>query len=214
MAHRYFLTAVIASLVIMASALPGRAADALVIPVSGTVSPALPASGELHIGDKLNLGTEAIVAIIHFRSCEEIELQGGTLIIRSAKVQHQKSKILFRAKGDCPGAVDLVETDTKGAVTLMRGPDEAKEAEVNSGTRPRFLLSADRSDFFAIGVFDDGSEVARMPLKSGRAEWPADAPTLKAGHGYDFVLEGTGSKTIGGRLSVTGNGPKLILLRP
>ncbi len=190
------------------------AAAALVIPVSGEVSPPLPASGELNVGDQLDLGVNAVVAVIHFRACEELELKGGLVSIRPTKVQSQGSEVLFRAKGDCPEQVSLVETDLKGAVTLMRGADEAEKADVMSSVRPRFLLNADRSAFFSIGIFQDGAEVARIPLESGRGDWPADAPDLKVGQGYQFALESSGSKTSGGQLSVSLGGPKLIVLRP
>ncbi len=192
----------------------GMSAAALVIPVGGEVSPPLPPSGELNVGDRLDLGADSVVIIIHIRACEELELKGGSLSIRPTKVQAQGAEVLFRAKGDCPEQVSLVETDLKGAVTLMRGADEAEKSDVMSGVRPRFLINADRSAFFSIGIFQDGAEVTRIPLENGRAEWPAGAPDLKVGQGYQFALEGSGAKTAGGQLNVSSDGPMLIVLRP
>ncbi|MEM7544018.1 MAG: hypothetical protein AAF367_00635 [Pseudomonadota bacterium] len=194
---------------------PAIAAEALAIPVSGEVSPPLPASGELKTGDRLNLGTDAVVAIIHFRSCEELELQGGVLVVGPSKVRHKQSKLLYRATGDCPGEVDLVETDTKGAVVLMRGSGDDKGAQaIKTSSRPRFLISGDRAAFFSLGVFDDGEQVLRLPLSNGRASWPDGAAALTVGKAYDIALEGSGAKTKGARLIVSDSGSKLIVLTP
>ncbi|MEM8755153.1 MAG: hypothetical protein AAGF90_19480, partial [Pseudomonadota bacterium] len=181
--------------------------------LEGSTTPPIPATGELDRGDRLKLDGDAVVAIIHSRACEELELQGGVLVVGPNKVKHSGSKIINRIKGDCPGAVTLVETDAKGAVTLMRGSGEAKSAAATaSGPRPRFIVGG--NEHFALAIFEEGREVARLGVERGRAAWPDGAAPLRAGGRYAFVLEGAGAAKRGGGLVVSADGPGVIVLRP
>lgn len=195
---------------------PARAAAALVIPVEGEALPPLDASGELNVGDELSLADGGIVAIIHFRSCEELELKGGALKVGPTQVLHRNAEILYRAKGDCPESVDLVDTDAKGAVTLMRGGNEdgkdAGPAAVEP--RPRFPIGGDRAAAVDIGVFRDGAEIVRLEVENGRAAWPETAPPLAVGDTYNFVVQDQRADTRGGRFVVSADGPGLIVLSP
>ncbi len=205
----------IAALCLLAS--QAAAADARVIKIRGKVEPDIGTSMEMSAGDRVKLGPKAIVVVIHYKACEEIEVQGGVISILPSKVGVRGGKINYREKGDCPGEVKLTDTDAQGAVVLMRG--ESGQAQVDAATsagspRPRFLIEGGEEKYEVLHIFEKGERVATLPIVRRRANWPEERPPLTDGAVYDFSLEARDGAHVGGKLAVTTDGPGLIILNP
>lgn len=202
------------SLTMLASA--AAAADARIIKISGKVEPDIGASKELSAGERVKLGPKAIVVVIHYKACEEIEVRGGQVSILPTRVQVRGGEILSRNKGDCPGQLTLTDTDAQGAVVLMRG-DGDEQAKVDAATsaggpRPRFLIEGEK--YAVLHLYENGERVASLPIRRRRADWPDERPPLSSGAVYDFALEASDGAHVGGKLAVTEDGPGLIILSP
>lgn len=188
---------------------------AMVFMLKGDVQPTVGEFDELDAGARFTLAPGAEIGIIHYRGCEEIQLSGGEVQIRKTGVSHRDSRVTFRKKGDCPDTVKLVETDTKGAVVLMRGTGGDAAKPIRSGPRPRFLLGGGgAAGVNALNVFESGAKIATVPLSGGRGAWPSGAPALAAGTAYDVTLAGSGETTRGARILIEANGAGLVVLRP
>ena len=64
----------------------------------GETTPPLTGPTRLGLRDTLVLAPDAVVVIVHYATCEELELEGGRLQIGPRQVLH-RSRILFRGKG-------------------------------------------------------------------------------------------------------------------
>lgn len=208
--------AALAALLLLSTA--ALAADARIIKISGKVEPDIGTSKEMAAGERVKLGPKAVVVVIHYKACEEIEVRGGTVSILPSKVQVRGGEILSREKGDCPGEVKLTDTDAQGAVVLMRGEGDAQskvDAATSAGSpRPRFLIEGDGDKYPVLHIYENGARLATLPVKRRRAAWPAERPPLTPGSVYEFALEASDGAHVGGKIAVTEDGPGLIILSP
>lgn len=210
LARVVYLSAMLCGFALVGAA---HGADARLIRTQGTVSPDFGALAEAKAGDRFQLSQDAVVVVIHYASCEEMHLQGGRIQIMPSGIRQSGGGILFRQKGNCPGSVDLANTDAKGAVVLMRGDNEGGVSISTSGPRPRFLVTGAAGGASELRILDGDETLVVLPISEGSAAWPPDAAPLVSGEEYDFVIPLGGDRFEGGKLRVAQNGPGLIILQ-
>jgi hypothetical protein len=195
---------------------PSAMADgaAMILMTDGDTVPVVEPLQELSVGDSLSLSPGAVVAIVHYAACEEIELRGGRIRVATSAIAYAGSSVEYRAKGDCPEEIKLVDTDAQGAVTLTRSGPSSDAIAGSTGPRPRFVIAGPRIPETVIHVFQEDAEIMILPVEAGRAGFPDDAPDLTAGASYRFAIGAKDGSHRGGSFHVVKDGPALIVLRP
>lgn len=207
---RALLSSLIACVFAFSAAAQEGAAYILVL--EGAVKPAIKDEAVVQAGHRMQLAPDAVILLVHHATCEEWELKGGAVVIQKNQVRTRGSEILARIKDVCGGQVTMKNTNAVGAVTLTRGSNDAESAEtLRAGPRPSFRVPG--SDLFSVNIYQDGREIAELPIKRGRANWPKGAAPLTIGEDYQFAVSGAGAQHRGGGLKISKGAPRLVLLR-
>jgi len=158
----------------------------ILLDVKGTVTPAVTALSEVEAGEKLALGPDSRLTLVHYRSCRTLTVVGGSvtfnltqLIVQGGKIEDEKRR--------CPKRFALADggSTTAGGLVLRGGPGETQQMT----QRPIILLSGPRAAEIADAELrGPGGTVARWPAGTRRLELPASGSALQTGTSYDLVL--------------------------
>ncbi len=188
-----------ATVVALAAGLAAASARAevaagIVLDVKGSASPAVASLSEMEAGQKVALGADGRMTLVHYRSCRTLTVVGGSvtfnltqLIVEGGRIEDEKKR--------CPKRFALADggATTAGGLVLRGGtPADARQMS----PRPIIVLAGPRAA--GIGEAElrgPGGTVARWPAGSRRLELPASGAALQAGASYDLVLR---SKSGGG----------------
>lgn len=205
-----FATLAGAVMVLAAAAAWAQGRAALVVDITGTSDPQVAAFDELEAGAKLRLGRETEITIMHYASCRELRLRGGTVVVGEAALETPGAQLLGGRGCDCPEMVTVSEASVVGAGVVLRSVSALPKVS----PRPSFLIALAGGAGHDELRIQKGSEVVlHRPIDGARVRWDAADAPLAPGD-YTVVLVGEGQTAHAARIRVAADGPDLIVLRP
>lgn len=180
-----------AVIAVLAAGVAGGAARAdvaagIVLDIKGATSPAVTSLSEVEAGQKVALGADGRMTLVHYRSCRTLTVAGGSvtfnltqLIVDGGKIEDEKKR--------CPKRFALADggATTAGGLVLRGGPGESQQMS----PRPIIVLSGPRAaDIGDAELRGPGGTVARWPAGLRRLELPASGAALQTGASYELVL--------------------------
>lgn len=204
------------TIVFFAGATPSWAGDemrALVTDVVGDVSPEIYAFDEVPKGTVLDLGKGAELSLTFYPNCSDVTLRGGKVTIGDDTIStSDTTELLSQAKGDCPGAVKLTETDIINAAVISRSRGKALTPRVNP--RPVFGVSGVKGARYDRLLIRDGRRtLVEIPMAGRTGAWPVDAAPLEDGRTYALALVGIDVKPYVAKVVLSADAPELLVLR-
>ncbi len=166
-----------------AAADPDAGPVALVMSVTGSVSPETAPYTELAPETRLDLGADGKLTFVHYPSCRLVTVSGGKLNFTAEEVQLDGGAIENEKPQKCPKQLKMKIAGVAGGVRLRSIPTAfLAEKPVCS------LVGAANRTFVAARVIDGDEPVAEVPLSGPVLRWPADAPALTANKLYRLEL--------------------------
>lgn len=172
---------------------------ALVLEVSGEVTPPVAVFEEVADGTVLHLGKDATLTISHYGTCRELSLAGGEVTAGEAGLEVEGGTVLSRKDQPCVGRVVTSEADLINMAVTLRSvwPPQTMAA------RPEFILAGIWGEQFdRLDVFGDKGHVTTLPVFGGHVAWPASQAPLKFGVTYAVVLNGPDVQQQAARIKV------------
>lgn len=169
---------------VLASAQP----VALVLDVTGNVSPEVQAFDEIDAGTELTLKEGASLTVEHYQICEQVTLRGGSLMVGTESLGLDNARFVARRPVECPEIVQLPSPSMNAGV-IVRNVASAwrHDAPPRIGLRPSVLVPG--SDGARdLRIEKDGEEVATLAIVDGQSLWPEGARQLAAGERYELIL--------------------------
>lgn len=161
---------------------------ALVLDVTGDVSPTLRAFDEIDADTKLTLAEGASVTIEHYAICEQVTIGGGTLLVGEKALDLDDAQSVARRPVECPEVVQLpVEKVNAGVIVRDVSLAWKRDVTPRIGLAPSILVPG-RDGVNDLRIERDGEEVATLAIIDGRSLWPEGARELQAGERYDLIL--------------------------
>ena len=165
-----------AGMLVVAGAAHAASAVALILDVAGVADTAAQPFTELGANDSVELG-DGTMTIMHYGTCEEVVVKGGTLVVTERQYLTRKGKVVSVTRAKCPKKVPLAGEARTGGVRLRAG-----NAGLKLGTEPTFVvIGPGRGDVTEMAVLQDGKEVARHKLSGPKFRWPEGAAALSPG---------------------------------
>lgn len=183
---------------------------ALILDVSGKVTPPVAVFDEVDDGAILALDKGATLTISHYGSCQEVSLAGGKVVVGEEGLEVEGGEVLSRSDQPCPGraivdAADLINL----AVTLrsMRPPRKM-------AARPEFILTGPwGAQFDQMDIYGDKGHLTTLPIFGGHVTWPASMAPLTAGVTYAVVLNGPDVRQQAARIEVSAEALGMTVLK-
>jgi len=176
------------------SALPTLANAASVVgiveDISGVSGTKLAAASEITSGTQIALGTSGSLTFVHYLSCNEVSVTGGTATI-TATDYNVVGGTLTETKLACPERVPVQSSTSVAGGLVMRGP-----VTNPVGTSPKVMLSGSGANLLSQAVFistDDNTKFQGEVL-NGRVT-VAKGVVLKPGT-YNILLTGPDNKKL------------------
>lgn len=198
-----------ALLALWSAGAPAQTPGALVLDISGPSEPEVGAFDELEVGATVELGAATEITILHYASCRELSLRGGAVVVEADRLRHPGAKLLGGSAGDCPTPVKVHEAALIGAGVVLRS---VKPRPAVSPT-PEFLIAVGDQAYTELRIQLGSAIVLTRPIRTARVAWNSGDAPLAPGD-YTVVLAGEGQTMHAARISVTADGPGLIVLRP
>lgn len=177
----------------LAQAPPAPARAALVLEVSGPVTPALKPYGEIRSGATVTLGPSGRLVFLHYETCRTFTVSGGAVSFTpGAPPTIQGAASQSDVRGQCPRKV---AGSGLSAVVMFRS---LKPPAVSLSVTPSFVLVGQRAgEFVRVRVLRQGQEILASPLDSPRFSWPASAAPLAPGdYQLSFVPAREGAQPV------------------
>lgn len=172
-----------AGLVAIAGAAQAAQAVALILDVAGVANQDVQPFIELGANDSVDLGGGSIT-LMHYGTCEEVVVEGGTLVVTERQYLTRKGKIVSVTRAKCPKKVALEGEARTGGVRLRAG-----SAGLKLGTEPSFVvIGPGRADIAEVAVLHGGTEVARFKLSGPKVRWPEGTAPLAPGRDYALAF--------------------------
>lgn len=191
--HRYAfgIAAALAFLPVLAHAETGAA---LLVDVTGTTQPALSPYSEVAPGSAIALGPDATVKFVHYQSCKEVTVAGGTLKVNGPDYTVTGGKIISETQQACPQQVKIAQTTAVAGGLVMRGVLKLTEVASHPSL---VVVGAKAAAVTTVAFSDDASkETVELPVKDRRVVWAEGTPTLKAGSNYKLALLSNGKSQL------------------
>lgn len=168
----------------LGGAAAGAAPAALIFDVMGSVEPAVPPLSEIEAGTVLRLAPGSEMFLIHYASCTEAHLKGGSVTVGAATLDlGDGAEMLGSTAIECPTKVAFAEAAGETASVVMRGDGGA----LGINAYPHFVIVG--GGVTQVRILKDGVEAASMPVSGGLARPAEGAAALPAGAGYEVVFE-------------------------
>jgi hypothetical protein len=174
-------------LLMAAPALAGPVA--LVTDVSGEVSPPVGLFHEVDAGTELTVAEGASLTLEHYASCEAATVTGGPVVVGENGLDLGRAEVAERAEVDCPAAISLRTGEMVGAGIVLRGAGPPRIP-----LAPEIVVAGGGAGFESVRIMRDGNPVRTLPVRAGRAEWPAGELFLTDRATYVLVLSGDGGE--------------------
>lgn len=205
------LLAVFAFLVLSWSAHAGEP-RALVMDVVGETSPDVFAFDEIDAGTTITLVGDAEISMTFYPTCEDVTIRGGSIKVHDEAMMVEDPGIVVNyTKGECPGAVKLVESDIINAAIITRS---ATITHQKIALRPRIaVIGPDTDGYDRVAIHGSDGIVASMRLDGNAAVWPDGQRGLKAGGRYLVAVTGTDVPIRIAKVVAEAEAPALLLLR-
>lgn len=178
--------AVVGLALIAGPALAGPPA-ALIIDVTGSVSPEIEAFDEVEAGTELTLSGGAELTLSHYGTCDEVSVRGGSIEVGTLDLGLARTTVVSRSRADCSEPVSLSETDTASASVIMRNFEQLPKVPLS----PAIVISGKkRAGFDAMAILRGDKQIATLTVAQGKVAWPTDGLYLSNGTKYVLVLTG------------------------
>ena len=180
---------------------------ALVLEVSGGVTPSVAAFDEVDAGTRLVLDPGATLVLEHYKGCEAVIVTGGSISVGSDGLGVDGGEILARRPIECAAVVAL-DFDTITAGVVLR----SLRIPVPVALAPTIMVAGAPPGVDRLRIERDGHEVATLPVRSGRVGWPEDGLFLTDGAQYRLVLLGEAAER---QVDIVADrdGPERVVLR-
>lgn len=203
-AARAFLGMLLTAVATAAAAGPP---GALVTDVSGEVAPAVGLFDEIEVGTELALGAGARLTLEHYASCEAVTMVGGSVVVREGGLDLARADVAGRAELPCAHAVMLRPEDEITASVVLRGHGPVRVPLV-----PEIVIAGGGIGYDFLRIERQGGrEVAALPVRAGRAEWPEGRLYLTDRTPYVLVLSGPAGEHRAGVLADRRAGGRTVL---
>lgn len=165
------------------AAAPAVAADAvaLVMSVSGKVSPSIAAYSEIPSQSAIDLGSDGRISFVHYPSCRQVTVLGGKLTFGAQDVEVDGGTVEKETPQKCPKKMSIKVAGTAAAV---RTRDIFSVPTPRLSERPScVLLGGMARDFKEARVTPEsgGKALATMKMSGPVFQWPAKAMSLADG---------------------------------
>lgn len=187
MSVKHWLYAALASSGLLAAG-PAVAAEAvaLVMSVSGNVSPGVAAYSEIPADTAINLGADGRISFVHYPSCRQVTVLGGTLTFSAQDVKVSGGTIERETPQKCPKKMSVKVASGQSAAGLLR---TLTIPSAFLSVRPScVLLGSTAQDYHQAQVIQGAKAVATIRLSGPMFTWPAKTEPLKSGLNYKLVL--------------------------
>jgi hypothetical protein len=163
---------------------------AIVLDISGQVTPRVEAFDELADGTRLDLGEGALLRLSAYEGCAEYEISTGTVEIRDGKIIHSGGGAATIVTSGCVAKIAMSDADvvSAGVVTRTSGGETPSISQ-----RPSFGITGPNADSYdRVAVVLGDETVLSMPVTDRRAEFPGGATPLAAGTEAVVIISGAG----------------------
>ena len=198
-----FVLAAVAGLQAAPSSVLAAEQVALVLEVSGQMTPAQEAFTEIGAGSAIDLGADGRIEFLHYPTCQKVVAEGGRLSVTAENFRVNKGKIIDISKADCPQRIQLAANDAGAGIAgvVLRGAGDEK---LKVSQRPRFLiLGAAPGQFKQLAILQAGKSLLLMPLEGKPLIWPETKDPLPPADDYTVELTGMDAKVRQFPLQVT-----------
>ncbi len=168
---------------------------ALVLDVTGEVTPALEAFTEIMAESSFDLGTGGRLNFLHYPTCQKVLVEGGKLNLSAENFRISKGKVIDMSRAECPQRVVLASADSGAGIAgvVLRG---ASDGALKVSQQPGFLLlGASAGQFKRLEIMQGKKSLFQAPLENKPVYWPETLDPLLAGGEYSAVLTGANSIT-------------------
>lgn len=161
---------------------------ALIVDTTGAQS-APAAYTEVQPGTTIALGASGTLKFVHYQTCKEIEVAGGTVTVNAGDFKLEGGKVVSEAAQPCPQQVKMAQTTAVAGGLVMRGV--MKMTEVSD--RPSLVIvGANAASISSVAFLEDSKKIAGLPVSQNRVIWASATTALKPGANYKLVLEANG----------------------
>jgi len=157
---------------------------ALVLEVSGTMTPAVEAYDEFESGQVVNLSDNSKLQFLHYSSCTTVTVNGGKITFGGIAFEIDRGATVESEKGDCPMKISLNQDAQLGGVVFRSAKPSVP---LMLSKRPDFtLVGKCRSEISLIRISQTGKTLFELEKTSLQLTLPTGAQ-LDSGESY--VLE-------------------------
>jgi hypothetical protein len=171
----------------------------LVLEVTGSTQPSLAPYDELPERATVTLGPDAHLVFVHYGTCRQVTISGGSLYIDKARYTLAGGKVEHEDKTNCPREQRIASNaagagDTGAAALVMR--DAATPLELSG--HPTIVLTGARAGNVKSATLRRGDhEIGSMVVTGRKVVWPKDRPALPPGNDYVLLLgSANGAKAV------------------
>ena len=180
----------LAATLVLALSLPAQSAPApaaLVVEVSGSVTPAVPPFSELTAGTQLSLGADGKLVFDDYYSCTEVTVTGGRVEFAAKGYKTSAGAKTSEERVPCKQEV-VLKAGGEASTQLMRGGEPSSQGPRLS-IRPSFVLVGARAQSFAAAnITQKNAPVGTVKLIGPRFDWPAALQPLTVGSHYEITF--------------------------
>lgn len=178
----------------------------MVTNVTGAAANNVAAYSEIPSGTSIALGTGS-VTFMHYSSCKEVTVTGGSVTVNSADYQATGGKV-EESQQACPERVRIASTTAITGGLVMRGMTKVTEI----GATPSVAVTGKRAaSVSTIQFIAADKSVVSGTVSNGRVTL-ASGSSLKAGDRYDMVLVGQGKTQLEMPVQVVASSSPLVVL--
>lgn len=184
---RWLYACLAASGMLAAGSAAAADAVALIMSVSGKVSPDIAAYSEISAETAIDLGADGRVSFVHYPSCRQVTVLGGKLTFGTQEVQLIGGTIERETPQKCPKKMSVKVADAgQAAAVRFRS---LKIPTDRLSLRPSCVLLGDTArDYNQAQVTRDNKVVASIKLSAPAFSWPAKTAALESNLNYTLVL--------------------------